>query len=78
MCVLGVFQTVDELAGASVMAAMTTWAANAPAAAQATATQLSATRVQLESCDPGADSSFATNSAAVDDLLDRQQRRLSN
>ncbi len=78
VCFVSVFETADEAAGSSVFAAMLSWAANSPAGAQAIATQLSPTRVQLEGCDPGADAGLAPNAGVVDALIDRQQLRLTN
>ena len=77
-CFIAVFETADEAAGNSVFASMLTWAANAPVASQAVATSVGPTRVQLEACDPGAEASPPPNAGVVDDLLDRQQLRLTN
>ena len=54
VCFVGVFQTSDEAAGAAVLTALQSWAANAPVSTQAVATSLGATRVELQACDPGA------------------------
>ena len=77
-CFLAVFETADEAAGSNVFASMLTWAANAPVASQAVATSVGPTRVQLEACDPGVEASPPPNAGVVDDLLDRQQLRLTN
>lgn len=77
-CFIAVFETADEAAGNSVFASMLTWAANAPVASQAVATSVGPNRVQLEACDPGAEASPPPNAGVVDDLLDRQQLRLTN
>ena len=77
-CFIAVFETADEAAGNSVFASILTWAANAPVASQAVATSVGPTRVQLEACDPGAEASPPPNAGVVDDLLDRQQLRLTN
>ena len=78
VCVVAVFQTADDPSGANVLAAMTTWAVNAPPGTNAVATSLTSTRIQLETCDPGTDAGFTPNAGAVDALLDRQQLRLTN
>ncbi len=77
-CVIGVFETATDDDGNAVFAAMLTWAAAAPPASQAVATQPGPTRVQIEACDPGVDNGLAGNPGVVDALIDRQQRRLTN
>ncbi len=77
-CFVAVFDTADEASGSSVLAALTAWAANAPVASQALATSVAPTRVQLEACDPGADTATVPNPGVADALIDRQQRRLTN
>ncbi len=78
VCFIGVFQSSDDVGGAAVLAAMQSWVANSPVTAQAVATSLGATRVQLQACDPGAADPTAPNAGVVDGLIDRQQLRLTN
>jgi hypothetical protein len=78
VCVAGVFQTASAADGSAVFAAMLTWAAQSPPAAQATATTLGPTRISIEACDPGPDGGLAGNPGVVDALIDRQQARLAN
>jgi hypothetical protein len=77
VCFIAVFETPDELTGGAVLAAMQSWAVSSPVSAQAVATSLGATRVQLQACDPGVVES-APNIGVVDALIDRQQLRLTN
>jgi hypothetical protein len=76
-CFLGVFETDDEADGAQVLSSMSEWVAAAPDGAQAAASQLGPTRVQLEACDPGPSATGATEMGVVDALLTRQVVRLS-
>lgn len=76
-CVSGVFETRSPEDAGVLLAAMTEWVAASPAGAQATATTLSDTRVQLIACDPGPDVAVATSSRAVTSLIDRQLVRLA-
>ncbi len=78
VCFVGVFQTSDEAAGAAVLTALQSWAANAPVSTQAVATSLGATRVELQACDPGPGEQSTPNAGVVDALIDRQQLRLTN
>jgi hypothetical protein len=78
VCVAGVFQTASAVDGSAVFAAMLTWAAQSPPAAQATATALGPTRILIEACDPGPGGGLAANHGVVDALIDRQQARLTN
>lgn len=77
-CAIGVFETATEVDGGSVFSSMLIWAAAAPPASQAVATQIGPTRVQIEACDPGVTGGVAGNPGVVDDLIDRQQLRLTN
>ena len=77
-CAIGVFETATEAAGGSVFSSMLIWAAAAPPASQAVATQIGPTRVQIDACDPGVAGGVAGNPGVVDDLVERQQRRLTN
>jgi hypothetical protein len=56
---------------------MQNWAAASPAAAQSTVTQLAETRVQLSSCDPGADAATVPQPGDVDAIINRQLTRLA-
>ncbi len=75
-CFIGVFESASEADAASVLVAMSSWAAGAPAEAAALATAIDATRVQLEGCDPG-DATVAPDAASVEALITRQIARLS-
>lgn len=75
-CVAAVFGLENELFTAAALQDLGAWAAAAPAAAQAEATLLDSTTVQLVSCDPGAQAA-APNLAAVDALVRRQLARLA-
>ena len=77
-CAIGVFETATEAAGGSVFSSMLIWAAAAPPASQTVATQIGPTRVQIDACDPGVTGGIAGNPGVVDDLIDRQQRRLTS
>ena len=76
-CAIGVFETANPIDGATVLAAMQTWAAASPAGAQTTVTQLAETRTQLSSCDPGADATTVPQAGAVDAVINRQLTRLA-
>jgi hypothetical protein len=76
ICVVAVFETANPTDAATVLAAMQTWAAASPAAAQSTVTQLADTRVQLSSCDPGAEATVP-QPGDVDALINRQLTRLA-
>jgi hypothetical protein len=76
-CAIAVFETATATDGATVLAAMQTWAAASPAGAQATVTQLAETRTQLSSCDPGADAGTVPQPGNVDALINRQLTRLA-
>jgi hypothetical protein len=76
-CAISVFETANPTDAATVLAAMQTWAAASPAAAQATATQLADTRIQLSSCDPGADAATSALPGDVDAVINRQLTRLA-
>ena len=77
ICAIAVFETANPTDAATVLAAMQTWAAAAPAGAQSTVTQLADTRVQLSSCDPGADAATVPQPGDVDALINRQLTRLA-
>jgi hypothetical protein len=78
ICVVGVFETVSAADAAFVLSAMQTWVGASPAAAQASATSVGETRVQLRTCDPGAEASTAPLPGAVDALINRQLLRLAS
>lgn len=77
-CFTAVFETADATAGSSTFVSLLSWVSASPSTAQAVASQLSETRVQLEACDPGAESGIAANEGAADQLVSRQIARLSN
>jgi hypothetical protein len=76
-CVAGVFETTTDTDAGFVLSAMATWAAAAPVESQATATSLSATLVQLITCDPGIEPAVAPQTQPVGAVLDRQLARLA-
>ena len=76
-CAVGVFQSANEADGAFLLGAMQTWAATAPSAAQVTVTALGTSRVQLVTCDPGAESATVPDPSTVDGLIQRQLARLA-
>jgi hypothetical protein len=76
-CAVAVFETANPTDGATVLAAMQTWAATSPAGAQTTVTQLAETRTQLSSCDPGADAATVPQPGDVDAVINRQLTRLA-
>jgi hypothetical protein len=76
-CAVAVFETANPTDAATVLAAMQNWAAASPAAAQSTVTQLADTRVQLSSCDPGADAATVPQPGDVDAIINRQLTRLA-
>jgi hypothetical protein len=76
-CAIGVFETANATDATTVLAAMQTWTAATPAGAQASATPLSETRIQLSSCDPGAENASAPQASSVDALINRQLTRLA-
>ena len=77
ICVVAVFETANPTDAATVLAAMQTWAAASPAAAQSSVTQLADTRVQLSSCDPGAAAATVPQPGDVDAVINRQLTRLA-
>jgi hypothetical protein len=77
ICVVAVFETANPTDAATVLAAMQTWAAASPATAQSTVSQLADTRVQLSSCDPGADAATVPQPGDVDAIINRQLTRLA-
>jgi hypothetical protein len=77
ICAVAVFETTNPTDAASVLAAMQTWVAGSPAGAQSTVAQLSDTRVQLSTCDPGADAAGVPQPGDVDALINRQLTRLA-
>ena len=77
MCVVGVFEVTFAPDAAFVLSAMQSWVGVGPPAAQAIATQVSDTRVQLVTCDPGADAPAVPSAGVADSLIDRQVRRLA-
>lgn len=76
-CFVAVFETDTEPRGALLLSALIGWSSSAPAKAQAVATQLSPTSVQLEACDPGADAPVP-DASSVDGVIARQIARLSS
>jgi hypothetical protein len=77
ICAVAVFETANPTDTAAVLAAMQTWAAGSPAGAQTAVAQLSDTRVQLSSCDPGAEAAGVPQPGNVDALINRQLTRLA-
>lgn len=71
------FQTVSEVETPGVLAALIAWSAAGPVGAQAVASQLAATQVQLEACDPGVGATSPIDAGAVAVVLDRQITRLT-
>jgi len=78
ICAIAVFETGNPTDTATVLAAMQTWAAAAPAGGQTTAAQLSDTRVQLTGCDPGAAAAGVPQPGNVDAVINRQLTRLAS
>jgi hypothetical protein len=78
ICAVAVFETTNPTDTATVLAAMQTWAAAGPPNAQSTMAQLSDTRVQFSSCDPGADAATVPQPGNVDALINRQLTRLAS
>jgi hypothetical protein len=78
ICAVAVFETTNPTDTATVLAAMQTWAAAGPPNAQSTVAQLSDTRVQFSSCDPGADAATVPQPGNVDALINRQLTRLAS
>jgi hypothetical protein len=76
-CAVGVFETANAADAATVLVAMQSWAAASPAGAQSTVTQLAETRVQLSSCDPGAEAATVPQPGDVDTIINRQLTRLA-
>jgi hypothetical protein len=75
-CVVAVFESTSPTDAQYVLASMQAWVAAAPPASQAVTTLVSDTRVQLVTCDPGAEASTAPQPGVVDGLINRQLRRL--
>ena len=77
ICAIAVFETANPTDTASVLAAMQTWAGASAPSAQSTVSQLSDTRVQLSTCDPGAEAASSPQPGDVDALINRQLTRLA-
>jgi hypothetical protein len=77
ICAVAAFETTNATDTATVLAAMQTWAAASPASAQSTVSQLGDTRVQLSTCDPGAEAASVPQPGDVDALINRQLTRLA-
>jgi hypothetical protein len=77
ICAVAAFQTANPTDTATVLAAMQTWAAAGPPTAQAAVAQLSDTRIQLSTCDPGAEAASVPQPGDVDALINRQLTRLA-
>ena len=77
ICAIAAFQTANATDTATVLAAMQTWAAAGPPTAQAAVAQLSDTRIQLSTCDPGAEAASVPQPGDVDALINRQLTRLA-
>ena len=75
-CFSAVFETANDLDGAELLAAMTTWVGAAPVEAQAIATPVSPTRVEVQACDPGTSVDQPVDAAGVATVIDRQLARL--
>jgi hypothetical protein len=75
-CFFAVFETANDLDGAELLAAMTTWVGEAPVEAQAIATPVSPTRVEVQACDPGTSVDQPVDAAGVTTLVERQLARL--
>ena len=58
------------------LSAMTTWAGQAPVEAQAIATPVSPTRVEVQACDPGTTTDQPVDAAGVTALVERQLAQL--
>ena len=74
ICVVAMFEAASPADAAFVLQRMQTWAAAAPAQSQATATQVDDTRVQLVTCDPGADASGSLQPGAAQALVAASDR----
>lgn len=75
-CVVAVLQAAGETEGAALTAGVSAWAAAGPAGTPAGVASLAPDRVQLDTCDPGADASVSPVATAVDLVIDRQLVRL--
>jgi hypothetical protein len=75
-CFFAVFEAANDLDGAELLAAMTTWVGAAPVEAQAIATPVSPTRVEVQACDPGTTVDQPVDAAGVTTLVERQLARL--
>lgn len=76
-CAIGTFQTETESGADTVLGALQNWTVLAPAEAQASASKVGPTQVQLVTCDPGA-AAVAPDLAIVDALVARQAARLAS
>lgn len=77
ICAIAVFATGDPTDAATVLAAMQTWVAAAPAGAQSAVVQLGDRRIQLSACDPGAEAAGAGQPGSVAAVINRQLTRLA-
>jgi hypothetical protein len=76
-CFVAVFETDTQPRGSLLLSALVGWSSNSPAQAQAVATQLTPTSVQLEACDPGIEAPVP-DASSVDGVIARQIARLSS
>ena len=76
-CVSGVFETANDVDGGAVLIALQQWAVAAPPTSQVMVSAVTTTRVQLVTCDPGAEALSTLDPSSADALVQRQLGRLA-